>query len=842
MNNVLSLSYLIHRLALVWVLLSGNALVASAGMIDFDEKGQPIIHLGEARYSLPPARQPLQVRFRDPGLTIIPHGMKPDDFALISDDQVPLSSHWDADNLRLGQTFRWGEIIWSWTLLDEGANLTLTVRNHSERTLCYLDMVIGRFRFPEGSAPALVSERVYFGQPARATRMDSLSGPVILPMIIGDAVVLAGSPETEEHLDLRWQSLGEVKSEQPVKHNDPGAMALANQEAMRSGPFSDTGMDWELRLLVGGENLLWHERYASRPIPPGGQDVMTIWIRFGEADDPLAPASEIISIYREAHPPAFEWNDRRPILRAFIGDALPYHRPVDRAGSRPVGAEPSPALRASLMSEAESIVASLREVNAQGIIIWDVEGGRDPAIKYVGSPAMVEKLSPEMDQVADAFFERIREAGFRTGVCLRPTTLMVMEDEKGELVWRHRHPRDRDFVDVLSEKIRYAQERWGCTLFYIDTNSVWMGAETDQEREAWPKNSQGKVIPYHALMNAEQWRELARRHPDVLLIPEHSYQRYYASTAAYAQIDMGVRNTAPVIGAVWPNTFKMLCTTTPMTRFWEPTVAAQAAGEVVSFNAPLGQNTGLWEQVLRQVAFEKEGPAQPMGDWDVLALVALANDEHAPPGEQWHAMRELRQRETSVEPRYLLHWLVASDWLLAHEAYGLVGSPEQVILVPLMLDTLGRIDEFAPMNPVIRNALSRLGLVIVDPTALWIKAHLEAGDRQAVNRVLVAFAAIEGPGGSAVLQAVLNNTDFPPTIRVQAGRQLGRRPVAEDKAIALDKLEPFLDMPTVRDQTVAALLRVDGNRGRAIIRQRIDYENKKPTPDETLIQALQRSL
>jgi hypothetical protein len=57
------------------------------------------------------------------------------------------------------------------------------------------------------------------------------------------------------------------------------------------------------------------------------------------------------------------------------------------------------------------------------MIIWNVEGSTDFSIKYVGDPRMVEYMSPEMDKVADEYFKRILDAGFRTGVCLRPTTI-----------------------------------------------------------------------------------------------------------------------------------------------------------------------------------------------------------------------------------------------------------------------------------------------------------------------------------------------------------------------------------------------------------------------------------
>jgi hypothetical protein len=59
----------------------------------------------------------------------------------------------------------------------------------------------------------------------------------------------------------------------------------------------------------------------------------------------------------------------------------------------------------------------------------------------------------------------------------------------------------------MCRKIEYARKNWGCTLFYVDTNGVYRQAGEKQEF-GW------------ALLDSHVWRDVARRHPDVLLIPE----------------------------------------------------------------------------------------------------------------------------------------------------------------------------------------------------------------------------------------------------------------------------------------------------------------------------------
>lgn len=86
-----------------------------------------------------------------------------------------------------------------------------------------------------------------------------------------------------------------------------------------------------------------------------------------------------------------------------------------------------------------------------------------------------------------------------------------------------RNPLDDDFSDIwpegvpwwrfypiverMSRKIEFAKKHWGCTLFYVDTNGVHRPVGEDQQFE-W------------TLLDVHVWRDLQRRHPDVLLIPE----------------------------------------------------------------------------------------------------------------------------------------------------------------------------------------------------------------------------------------------------------------------------------------------------------------------------------
>jgi len=120
-----------------------------------------------------------------------------------------------------------------------------------------------------------------------------------------------------------------------------------------------------------------------------------------------------------------------------------------------------------LMEFADRSVKVLKDVGAQGAIVWDIEGDEMPhAITYIGDPRVLPEMAPEMNAVADEFFQRFRDAGLRTGICIRPSR--VVPDPGGKHRYTHRNM-GLDHVQEMSEKIALAQKRWGCTLFYMDT-------------------------------------------------------------------------------------------------------------------------------------------------------------------------------------------------------------------------------------------------------------------------------------------------------------------------------------------------------------------------------------
>jgi hypothetical protein len=173
-------------------------------------------------------------------------------------------------------------------------------------------------------------------------------------------------------------------------------------------------------------------------------------------------------------------------------------------------------------------------MNAQGVITWDIEGQEFPhAISYVGSPDKLAEVAPEMDQIADEYFALFRNAGLKIGICIRPQEFILSKNRISAVQQDVKDP-----AAVLIRKIQYARKRWGCTLFYIDSN----------------------VDDRGILMDAAFFKRVHDAVPDVLLIPEHQNNKYFEFAAPYEEMRMGTTGLDPLVAATYPSGFIVLNT------------------------------------------------------------------------------------------------------------------------------------------------------------------------------------------------------------------------------------------------------------------------------------------
>lgn len=320
--------------------------------------------------------------------------------------------------------------------------------------------------------------------------------------------------------------------------------------------------------------------WNSRPVDPGSTETFDVGLRFGRADEPAeAVAADALTAYAQAFPQRLHWPDRRPISMAHLCfDRGPDRNPRGWWGFKdttddirtPEGRQ---AFEKWLMGYADQVIAVADKAGAQGVVIWDLEGKQFPGQTYYGDPRVMRSTAPEMEPLADAFCKRLRDAGLRIGMCLRPTHLdprvgqpasweafdpgsfdpqFEHEDERGLAGPATLADLDRSPVARLDAKIRFCKERWGATLFYVDSNYFSRARRKSQPNAAGGYDDLAAVE--RLLMRAEDWEELQRKHPDMLLIPEHEYGRYWASTAPYREPPYDGPTPADV-RAVYPEAF-----------------------------------------------------------------------------------------------------------------------------------------------------------------------------------------------------------------------------------------------------------------------------------------------
>lgn len=280
------------------------------------------------------------------------------------------------------------------------------------------------------------------------------------------------------------------------------------------------------------------------PLAPGQTVRLSTSCRFRPPDAPVEQvAADVYHRFRDQHPRSSQWADRRPI------GSLMLARVNTKWATNPRGWLNDPSLdvftpnrRAvfweRLFAFVNATVTNLRMMDAQGVIVWDLEGEQFPQgeATYAGDPRLLPKLAPEMEPVADALFEKFKRAGLRVGVCLRADAVTFRPNGS----FYQKVFMDRQLLlQSLDDRIAYAKARWGCTIYYID--------------------SFGGPPAY----DPDVLRQLAEKHPDVLLVPEFEQTLTYAYAAPYKELrpmgrNPGTGSTPSRVTAVYPDAFSVI--------------------------------------------------------------------------------------------------------------------------------------------------------------------------------------------------------------------------------------------------------------------------------------------
>jgi hypothetical protein len=246
---------------------------------------------------------------------------------------------------------------------------------------------------------------------------------------------------------------------------------------------------------------------------------------------------------------------------------------------------------ADMLNRAAAEVQILTNMNAQGVVIWCPEGCELPE-SYIGDPRLIPYLAPEMDAVADQVFAIFRNAGLRVGVCLRAHDLTAGASlpavaTNGQVFILTNAPfgqksyyytngwiqtngncvTAQSYTDLLA-KVQYANSRWGCTLFYIDS----MG-----EIDNWGPIA---VSACTNIMNV---------YTNVLLMPESAFLGYgatnmYAMCAPYISPLYEGYFIPTNVPPLYPKAFGALLIEPPYTNVTS-IVASIRAGNIMIFDS-----------------------------------------------------------------------------------------------------------------------------------------------------------------------------------------------------------------------------------------------------------------
>ena len=434
--------------------------------------------------------------------------------------------------------------------------------------------------------------------------------------------------------------------------NDQTSVALCNWEASRPVRVSLAAREGQdqgaaISLVVPKEEWPHHPivddayfQIPGRPIAPGASDQYHVSVHMGPADAGVPQLCKaMLDQFRKDRPMMLKWPDRRPIGRIFLANSWTQWKTNPRGYLFGKGQkndvftpEGLAEFRLALLASADVYIKNLKDNGAQGAIIWDLEGAEFwHPMTYIGNPHQMSLVSPEMERCADEFMRKFREAGLRVGVTLRPTEISL-----GGKPWTKFWHRDtKDPVEHLAAKIQYCKSRWGCTIFYLDSNVYGT-------YNAWDVEVTDKRIPW--VMPTRILAEIAKRHPDVLIIPEHENAGYYAFAAPYKTQMIEQYASNPNAQAIWPESFSVVISDERTMEYrWEPYLAACLRGDVLFTEAFYTPLYNVYVRLINEEAgYLKTGWPKALVDRaNAKALFPLTQDPDA--RTRYHAARALGQ-------------------------------------------------------------------------------------------------------------------------------------------------------------------------------------------------------
>ncbi|MEX2607193.1 MAG: HEAT repeat domain-containing protein [Kiritimatiellia bacterium] len=475
------------------------------------------------------------------------------------------------------------------------------------------------------------------------------------------------------------------------------AVSAYEDTSIRKGGVSNQTVAIELKGPTSRSTIypvIYKIRFPT-PIEPGETATFKGSLRVAPSGTPTPDmAKDVYEAFKQKFPFVLDWPDRRPIGVIFLANSG-QNWPTNPRGwfndpKVDVTTEAGLAdFRKRLMELADRSIAIMQDVGAQGMLFWDVEGGEMPhAITYLGDPRALPTHAPEMDAVADEFFQKFIDAGFKTGVTIRPSKIVTRPS-----TGKPAHQQVDDPIADMSDKIAYAKKRWGATIFYMDTNVTWpidtRPLEEDLTRGMWQGNA--------SLISSADMVDLAQRHPDTLFFPEFPRFGYYSAVGIYGETKTGGRLETPAdVRAVYPDAMTVWkLGDVDFLIEWEGLLQASLDGDVQVFRAWFGDWANAFVKRLQQ----EKAYVERTEDMSPGAPALQIRDEK--PELRYDAVRALNKPGVA-ETRTLIQALEREkDWVIRRQillALARSGSPEAIpVLIPLAKDSGPKLDYPAMM-------------------------------------------------------------------------------------------------------------------------------------------------
>ena len=294
------------------------------------------------------------------------------------------------------------------------------------------------------------------------------------------------------------------------------------------------------------------------PVMPGSSLSYTISLRFApEGSSPSA--ADAYASFAAKYPSQIAWSDRRAIGTAYLASSPANTGDGTQAGGFPTNprryfndstidvtsAAGLQAFQNRMLTQAANNVVNAQALDGQGVITWDIEGEQFPqSTSYVCSPDQIATVAPEMEstitdknstffgqKLDDAYFKTMSGAGLKIGLCLRPQMFTMTPDGRANQIDLGNNAA---IIANLENKAKFANFRWGATIFYVDSTVDVNGGTLDPAI----------------------FQQLITDLPSFLFIPEESTPRYYAYSAPFYSFlfhtDLG---TPASIYEIYPQAF-----------------------------------------------------------------------------------------------------------------------------------------------------------------------------------------------------------------------------------------------------------------------------------------------